>query len=163
MKRVENGHFVKVDYTGKMENGDVFHTTANGEPVEIEVGAGKIIRGFEDELIGMSENEKKTFTLAPEKGFGPRDENLTHEYTRSDLPPDVEPKVGDVVGLQTPEGAQVPARVTYVDDEKVSLDLNHPLAGQALSFDVKVLEINDEPAQSACSPSSCGSCCSSCS
>ena len=106
MKKVENGHFVKVDYTGKMENGDVFHSTVGGQPVEVQVGAGSIIKGFEDALVGMEENEKKSFTLPPEDSFGPRDERLVHDYQRSDLPDSVQPKVGDVIGLQTPDGGQ---------------------------------------------------------
>ena len=162
MKKVENGHFVKVDYTGKMENGDVFHSTVGGQPVEVQVGAGSIIKGFEDALVGMEENEKKSFTIPPEDSFGPRDERLVHDYQRSDLPDSVQPKVGDVIGLQTPDGGQVPARVTHVDDEKISVDLNHPLAGQTLSFDVEVLEINDKPTQTTCEPSSCGTCCPTC-
>ena len=163
MKKVESGHFVKVDYTGKMENGDVFHSTVGGQPVEVQVGAGSIIKGFEDALVGMEENEKKSFSLPPEQGFGPRDERLVHDYQRSELPENVQPKVGDVIGLQTPDGGQVPARVTHVDDEKISVDLNHPLAGQTLNFDVEVLEINETSTQTTCEPSSCGTCCPTCS
>ena len=62
MKKVENGHFVKVDYTGTLENGDVFDTSRNSHPIEVEIGAGKVIKGFEDALKGMAQDEKKTFT-----------------------------------------------------------------------------------------------------
>jgi peptidylprolyl isomerase len=162
MKKVESGHFVKVDYTGKLDNGDVFHTTENAQPVEVEVGAGKLIKGFESALIGMAQNEKKTFELTPEQCFGPRDENMVQSFNRSELPDDFKPSVGDVVALTTPQGQQVPAKVQEIDDEKITVDMNHPLAGQALSFDVEVLEINEETSEPACAPSSCGCSCTSC-
>jgi peptidylprolyl isomerase len=163
MKNVKTGHFVKVDYTGKLDNGDVFHTTQNGQPVEVEVGAGRLIKGFEDALLGMAESEKKSFALSPEEGFGPRDENLVQSFERSDLPGDFQPKIGDVVALSTPDGGQVPATVKHTDDKKITVDLNHPLAGQALSFDVEVLTISDKPTTPACTPSTCGNGCCSCS
>ena len=159
MKKVETGHFVKVEYTGKLDNGEVFHSTQNAQPVEIEVGAGKLIKGFEDALVGMAQNEKKSFDLPAEEGFGPRDENMMQTFSRSDLPGDFQPKIGDVVALSTPQGGQVPAKVKEMDDEKITVDLNHPLAGQALSFDVEIIEINEESTEPACTPSSCGGSC----
>jgi peptidylprolyl isomerase len=160
MKKVETGHFVKVDYTGKLDNGEVFHSTQNAQPVEIEVGAGRLIKGFEDALVGMAQNEKKSFDLTAEEGFGPRDENMMQTFNRSDLPGDFQPKIGDVVALSTPQGGQVPAKVKEMDDEKITVDLNHPLAGQDLSFDVEIIEINEEATeQPACTPSSCGGGC----
>jgi peptidylprolyl isomerase len=160
MKKVETGHFVKVEYTGKLDNGDVFHSTQNAQPVEIEVGAGKLIKGFEDALVGMAQNEKKSFDLTAEEGFGARDENMMQTFNRSDLPDDFQPKIGDVVALSTPQGGQVPAKVKEMDDEKLTVDLNHPLAGQALSFDVKIVEINEKSTEPVCTPSSCGGSCS---
>jgi len=159
MKKVETGHFVKLDYTGKLDNGDVFHTTQNAQPAEIEVGAGRLLKGFENALVGMAQNEKKSFDLTPEEGFGPIDETMVQSFNRSDLPDDFQPKIGDVVALSTPDGGQVPAKVKEMDDEKITVDLNHPLAGQALSFDVEVIEINNESTEPACTPSSCGSGC----
>ena len=159
MKKVETGHFVKVDYTGKLDNGEVFHTTQNAKPVEIEVGAGRLIKGFEEALVGMEANEKKSFDLTAEEGFGPRDENMMQTFNRADLPNDFQPKIGDVVALSTPQGGQVPAKVKEMDDEKITVDLNHPLAGQALSFDVEIIEINEESTEPACTPSSCGGGC----
>ncbi|MBW1740386.1 MAG: peptidylprolyl isomerase [Deltaproteobacteria bacterium] len=140
MKKVERGHFVKLDYTGTLENGEVFDSSRNSHPIEVEVGAGRIIKGFEDALIGMVENEKKTFTLSPE-----------------------EAQVGQVLALRNPQGGRIPAKVTHVDEEKITVDLNHPLAGKTLTFEVKVLEINDTPSLSSCTPSACSSCGSTCS
>ena len=80
MKKVENGKFVKVEYTGRLENGDVFDSNKNSHPIEVEVGAGKLIQGFEDALVGMEEKEKKNFTLSPEEGYGKRNEELLQKY-----------------------------------------------------------------------------------
>ncbi|MDY6987517.1 MAG: peptidylprolyl isomerase [Thermodesulfobacteriota bacterium] len=163
MKTVENGHFVKIDYTGTLENGDTFDSSRNSQPIEVEVGAGRVIKGFEQALIGMALKEKKTFTLPPEEAYGPRDQNLEHSFTRSELPEGVDPKAGQVLTLKNPEGGQFPALVKHADTEKITVDLNHPLAGETLTFEIEVLEINDVPTPCSCTPSECGSCCSSCS
>jgi len=163
MKKVMNGKFVKLDYTGKLENGDVFYTTNNTEPTEVEIGAGKVIKGFEDALLDMAENEKKTFTLSPEEGYGQRDESLEQSFKRSELPDNFQPNVGDVLALRTPQGSQIPGTVKHTDGEKITVDLNHPLAGQALTFHVEIKEINDEATQPVCSSGTCGGSCSTCS
>jgi len=163
MKKVERGHFVKLDYTGTLENGEVFDSSRNSHPIEVEVGAGRIIKGFEDALIGMVENEKKTFTLSPEEAYEHRDESLKQSFMRSELPQGLNPQVGQVLALRNPQGGRIPAKVTHVDEEKITVDLNHPLAGKTLAFEVKVLEINDTPSLSSCTPSACSSCGSTCS
>lgn len=162
MKNVENGHFVKVDYTGTLANGDIFDSSRNAHPIEVEVGAGKVIKGFEDALIGMTEKEKKTFTLPPEEAYGHRNESLEQSFMRSELPQGFDPQVGQVLALRNPQGGQLPAKVKHADEEKITVDLNHPLAGEALTFEVEVLEINDTPSPSYCTPSSCSSCGSTC-
>jgi len=158
MKRVENGKFVKVEYTGTLENGDVFDTNKNSHPIEVEVGAGKLIKGFENALVGMEQNEKKNFTLSPEEGYGKRNEELEQTFSRSELPDGFDPQVGQVLALRHPEGGQIPARVKHADAEKITVDLNHPLAGKTLSFEIEILEINDEASQPVCSPSTCSTC-----
>jgi peptidylprolyl isomerase len=122
-------------------------------PLEIKMGAGQLVAGFENELMGMSLNEKKTFTLEPEAAYGQRDESLTQSFPRSDIPPEMNPRVGMTVGLHTPEGQQVPAQIVHLDDEKVTLDMNHPLAGESLTFEIEVVGISDTPTQV---PSGCG-------
>ncbi len=163
MKRVENGHFVKVDYTGTLENGDTFDSSRNSHPIEVEVGKGRVIKGFEDALIGMAENEKKTFTCSPKEAYGHRNESLEQSFMRSELPQGFDPQVGQVLAVRNPQGGQFPARVKHTDDEKITMDLNHPLAGKTLTFDIQVLEINDEPSLPSCSPTACSSCGSTCS
>lgn len=163
MKTVENGHFVKVEYTGTFENGETFDSNRNGHPMEVEVGAGRVIKGFEDALIGMAEKEQKTFTLPPEEAYGHRNNDLEQSFMRTELPEGFDPKVGQVLALRHPDGGQIPARVKYADDEKITVDLNHPLAGKTLTFDVQVVEINTEPSAPSCEPSACSTCGTTCS
>jgi peptidylprolyl isomerase len=156
VEKVKNGMFVSVDYKGSLQNGEVFDTSYGRQPLEIQMGAGQLIKGFEKELLGMAVNEKKMFTIEPEEAYGKRDENLTQSFARSDVPPEMTPRVGMTVGVRTPEGHQVPARITHVDDEKLTLDLNHPLAGETLTFEIEVIGVSSTPTQS---PSACGSGC----
>jgi peptidylprolyl isomerase len=156
VEKVENGSFVSVDYKGILENGQVFDTSHGRQPMEIQMGARQLIKGFENELMGMALNEKKVFTLAPEDAYGQRDEDQTQSFPRSEVPPGINPRVGMTIGLTTPEGQQVPARIVHVDDEKLTFDLNHPLAGESLTFEIEVVGISSTPTQTAMS---CGSGC----
>ena len=156
MEKVENGSFVRVDYKGILENGQVFDTSHGRRPIEIQMGAGQLIKGFENELMGMALNEKKVFTLAPEDAYGQRDEDQTHSFPRSEVPPAIKPRVGMTIGLSNPEGQQVPARIVHLDDEKLTLDLNHPLAGKSLTFEIQVVGISSTQTQT---PMSCVSGC----
>jgi peptidylprolyl isomerase len=157
---VEKGKFVKVHYTGKLEDNQVFDTSQNCHPLEVKIGNQQLIKGFEEALIGMKINEKKSFSLSPEEAYGERDESLEKTFERRDLPPNLEAEIGQVFALRDEANKQVRATVKHVDSEKIIMDLNHPLAGKALTFEVEVLEINDEP---SAAPPSCGSGgCSSC-
>jgi peptidylprolyl isomerase len=156
MEKVENGLFVSVAYTGTLESGEVFDSSQGSRPLEVKMGSGQILKGFEDALEGMALNEKKVFTLPPEDAFGQRNEELTHTFNRTELPPASDPKVGEILSLSTQDGQQFPARIAQVDDEKIVVDLNHPLAGQSLTFDIEVVGISDTPTQA---PVGCGSGC----
>lgn len=147
MEKVETGLYVSVDYKGTLHNGEVFDTSHGSQPLEVKMGVGQLIEGFERELLGMSLNEKKTFTLDPDDAYGQRDESLTREFARADLPPEMEPRIGMMIALRSPDGRQMPAKITHLDDEKLSVDLNHPLAGESLTFEIEVVGINDAPTQ----------------
>ena len=147
MQKVEKGLFVSVDYTGTLENGEVFDSSEGRLPLEIQVGSAGVIPGFESALMGMELNETKTFTLPPDEAYGDRDESRKHEFPRSDIPAGVEPEVDQVLVLSTPQGQQIPARVDSIDEEKVTFDLNHPLAGKSLTFKIEVVGISDTPTQ----------------
>jgi peptidylprolyl isomerase len=158
MKKVENGLYVSVDYTGTLQNGEVFDSSRNSQPLEVQMGVGQLIEGFERELMGMALNQKKSFTLSPEDAYGQRDQSLTRDFARSDFPADLEPQIGMTIGLQTAKGRQMPALITHLDEEKLSVDLNHPLAGETLTFDIEVVGISATPTQSR-SRCGCGSNC----
>lgn len=162
MDKVEKGKFVKVDYEGRLDNGEVFDSSQDGQPLELQVGGGQIIKGFEEQLQDMELREKKTFTLNPEEAYGNRDENQLHTFSRSEVPEEMNPQIGDMIGLQTPDGQQIPATIAEADEEKIVVDLNHPLAGKALTFDIEVVEITDQPSpemqQQACGHGDQGGC-----
>lgn len=156
MNTVETGNFVSVHYKGTLKNGEVFDTSEGRHPMEVQMGAEQIITGFENALMGMSLNEKKVFTLEPEQAYGHKDDSLTHSFNRSEIPAEMEIEVGQTVALSSPEGQQVPAQIVEANDQKVVVDLNHPLAGEALTFDIEIVGISSTPTQQA---AGCGSDC----
>ncbi|HSO17846.1 MAG TPA: peptidylprolyl isomerase, partial [Desulfosarcina sp.] len=107
-------------------------------------------------LLGMTLNESKTFTLSPEEAYGQRDDSRMHDFPKSDIPAGMTPEVGQTLVLTTPQGQQIPARVDSVEEEKVVFDLNHPLAGQSLTFQIEVVGISETATQPA---DGCGSRC----
>lgn len=158
MQKVENGTFVSVHYTGTLDNGDQFDSSEGRPPLEFKVGGGQMIKGFDEAVVGMSLKEEKTFTLSPEDAYGNRNEEYQHEFPRAEIPPEINPEVGQTLSLTSPEGQPIPARIIAVDEEKVTFDLNHPLAGQSLTFKIEVVGISDTPTQQ---PAGCGGECSS--
>jgi peptidylprolyl isomerase len=158
MEKVENGVYVQVDYHGTLADGQVFDSSQGRQPLEVKMGCGQLIQGFEAALMGMSLNEKKTITLTPDEAYGQRDENQKHTFSRDQVPPQMTPQVGQTVALSGPSGQQVPGTIAEVTDEAVTVDLNHPLAGKTLVFDIEVVGITEEPTQVA---PSCGCDCGS--
>jgi peptidylprolyl isomerase len=156
LEKVENGTYISVEYTGTLGNGEVFDSSQGRQPLEVLMGAGQMIKGFEAQLMGMALNEKKVFTLSPEDAYGPKHAEMIQSIPRSEVPPEMDVTVGMIVGFITPEGNQVPARVIQVDDEQMTMDLNHPLAGESLTFDIEVVGISSTPTQeSSCCSSGC--------
>jgi peptidylprolyl isomerase len=147
MQKVENGKFVSVNYKGTLENGDIFDTTEGCQPMELQMGSGQVIKGFEDAILGMSLNDKKVFTLDPEDAYGHRLEDYVQTIPRKEMPADMKLEQGDFIGIQTPDGRQIPAKIKQLDDDKMVLDLNHPLAGMALTFEIEVVGISDTATQ----------------
>lgn len=142
MKTVEIGNVVKVHYTGTLQNGEIFDSSRDRAPLEVTIGRGQLIEGFERALIGMSVNEKKDITLSPEEAYGTRDEGAMRTFDRDDMPPDMDIEVGQMVSLRTPQDKRVPAKVVRLDNQSVTLDLNHPLAGKSLTFALEVVAID---------------------
>lgn len=157
MNKAEKGKFVKIHYTGTFDNGEVFDSSSGCQPLEIEIGAGQVIPGFEKALEGMVPSEKKTFTLQPSEAYGERDDQLEQTFNLSDFPKDFDPEIGQVLILQTDEQGQFPATVKALEADNVHLDLNHPLAGKTITFNIEVVEVNDSKSETACG---CGCSCS---
>jgi len=156
MEKVENGIFLSVDYKGTLQNGEVFDTSSVRQPLEVQIGAGNVIKGFKEALVGMSLNEKKSFTIEPEHAFGQKDESLKRVFARAEVPPEMDVKVGQIVGIRSQEGQQIPARIVQVGDENVTADMNHPLAGEVLHFEIEVVGISSTPTHN---PDECGQDC----
>lgn len=142
MTTIENGHTVSVHYKGSLKDGDVFDTSHGREPLKIQVGAGQLIKGFENALIGMTEGEKKTVTIKPEQGYGLRRDDAEKSFSRDQIPAEMQQvEVGQMVGLQGPQGQQMQAFISKVDEQQITVDLNHPLAGKTLVFDIEVVDV----------------------
>jgi len=137
---IKKGDKVKVEYVGTLDDGTVFDDSAkHGQPLEFEAGAGQVIPGFDDAVIGMSPGEEKSIHIPVEGAYGPHVEGLVKQIPRANLPKDQEPQVGMMMLLTLPDGQKFPAKVCAVDKESISIDLNHPLAGQALNFKIKIV------------------------
>ncbi|WP_462324863.1 FKBP-type peptidyl-prolyl cis-trans isomerase [Desulfoplanes sp.] len=161
MQKVENGLFVQVAYTGTLEDGQVFDTSEGRDPLEVPMGGGQMIPGFEAALMGMELGEKKTFTLTPDEAYGEHMADRIMDFPVAQIPEGMDPQVGQTIGVSTSEGQQMPALITYVDEEKLTLDLNHPLAGKSLTFGIEVVGISDQAAagqEAACSTEGCSGC-----
>ena len=139
----KKGDKVSLEYTGTLDDGTVFDSSDKHKtPLEFEVGSGQVIPGFDKAVTGMKKGEEKKFTLQPSEAYGERKPELTHVVPRSQLPKDHEPKKGMMLAVATPDGRQIPATITEVKGGNVTLDMNHPLAGKALTFNIKVVGIS---------------------
>jgi peptidylprolyl isomerase len=138
--KAKKGDNVKVHYTGRLEDGTVFDSSHDREPLEFTLGEGQVIQGFEMAIDGMSEGETKTTTIPADEGYGDRRDEMVIELDRGKVPSDIEPEVGQNLQIQLQNGEQLPVVVTAVEDEKVIIDANHPLAGKTLVFDIELVE-----------------------
>lgn len=141
MSKVKENDTVKVHYTGKLTNGQIFDSSLQREPLEVALGQGQLIPGFEKGLIDMAVNEKKTITIAKEEAYGEVNESLFQKISKSQLPEDLKPEVGMGLVGSNADGHQQQFRVAKVEADDIILDGNHPLAGQDLVFDLEVVEI----------------------
>lgn len=141
MATAKKGDRVKIHYKGSFADGIVFDTSEGKEPLEFTLGEGKVIPGFEKNIDGMEQGEKKTFQVGPTEGYGESRKELIQEIPRNKFPKNVEAKKGQVLVLKSPDGKQIMTTITQADAEKVTLDLNHPLAGKTLTFEVEVVEV----------------------
>ena len=141
MPKAKNGDTVKVHYTGRLENGTIFDSSMDRNPIEFKIGEGNVISGFEKGVLGMESGESKTILVPAEQAYGHHHDELVTEVERGQFPPDVEAKVGQQLQLESQDGRQMVVTVTEVSDSCVKLDANHPLAGKDLTFDIQLVEI----------------------
>lgn len=141
MAQVKNGDVVKVHYTGKLTNGDQFDSSAGREPLEFTVGAGQMIKGFDAAMPGMAVGEKKTINIPAEEAYGERSEEAVIPFPKENIPADMKLEPGMQLNLTNQEGQPVPVIVMEVQENVVLLDANHFLAGEALVFDIELVEI----------------------
>jgi peptidylprolyl isomerase len=137
----KNGDKVKVHYTGKYEDGNVFDSSIDRDPIDVELGAAQVIKGFEDALVGMETGEKKTITIPPDQGYGNHDPALLIEIPNANIPDNVTPEVGMKLKLRDNKGQSVLVTVKEIGNESIKLDANHPLAGKTLVFDIELVNI----------------------
>lgn len=137
----KQGDTIRVHYTGKLEDGTVFDSSLRRDPMEFTLGAGEVIPGFEQAVVGMNPGESKTFEVTAEQAFGSYREELVQEIDRDLVSPDLHLEIGQQLALRQPQGPSVRVTVTEISESSVTLDANHPLAGRDLSFDVQLVEI----------------------
>jgi peptidylprolyl isomerase len=144
---IKKGDVVTVDYEGRLENGEVFDTSYHKDhshPLTFEVGAKKVIPGFDAAVVGMKKGEEKEVIVQPEHAYGKRNEKMVQKLPKSKLPKGQEPKPGYILMLKSEAGHNIPATITEVTDTEITVDVNHPLAGKTLIFKIKVVDIQGE-------------------
>lgn len=142
MSQVKANDTVKVHYTGSITaNGEIFDSSLDREPLEFTLGQGMLISGFENGVLNMKVNEKKTINIPKEEAYGVVREELFQEISKQELPPDLEPQVGMGLVSRGPNGQEYQLRVAQVNENSIVVDANHPLAGHDLTFELEVVEI----------------------
>jgi FKBP-type peptidyl-prolyl cis-trans isomerase 2 len=141
MAQVKAGDQVKVHYTGKLVNGEQFDSSAGREPLEFTVGAGQMIKGFDDAMPGMTVGQKKTINIPAADAYGEKNDDAIIEFPKENIPPDMKLEPGMQLTLSNQQGQPVPVVVVDIKDDVVILDANHFLAGKELVFDIELVEI----------------------
>lgn len=143
MSTAKQGDTVKIHYTGKLDDGTVFDSSEGRDPLSFTIGEGEVIPGFERAAEGMEVGETKETRLDVGDAYGERREDLVLDVPREQLPEDLEVDVGTPLQLQQPDGTAVPVTVAKLDEEQVTLDANHPLAGQPLTFEIQLVGVGE--------------------
>lgn len=141
MAVVEIEDRVIVEYTGTLLDGTQFDTTIGSSPLEFIVGTDEVIPGFNDAVLGMSVGERKTVTIPCDNAYGDRKEDRVIELPRTQFPPEANIRAGGILKMRDPKGKVINMRVIETKEDSIVLDANHPLAGQDLSYTIRVLSI----------------------
>ena len=141
MSNAKDGDTVKVHYTGTLEDGTVFDSSKDRDPLQFTIGKGQLIKGFENAVLGMSIGETKTVRIPSNEAYGTRRDELILKFNKTDFPTNIEPKEGLVLNLRSPDGRTMMAEITEVSVDSVTLDANHPLAERDLTFKIDLVEV----------------------
>jgi len=137
----KKGDTVKVHYTGRLENGDIFDSSDGKTPLNFIVGHREVIKGFDEAVEGMIVGEEKSVTIEPEKGYGKAKEELIQQVKHSEMPEGLDYSVGNQIEITKQDGSLFYVMVKEITETEVSLDANHPLAGKRLIFDIRMEDI----------------------
>lgn len=141
MTQAKKGDLVKVHYTGRLTSGEQFDSSEGRSPLEFTVGAGQMIKGFDNAIPGMTVGEKKTVNIPADEAYGPKNEDAIIEFPRKNVPAGMPLEVGARLELKNADGHQVPVIITEINEEVIVLDANHSLAGEELIFDIELVDI----------------------
>jgi FKBP-type peptidyl-prolyl cis-trans isomerase 2 len=144
MAQAKTGSHVRVNFTGKLDDGTIFATSANDEPIEFTLGENEVLPAIEEAVEGMESGEMKTVRIAAEDAFGLRREDLVQEIPRDSFPDDAEVEIGQQLWVDEMDEEPVTVSVVDLSDSTVTIDANHPLAGEDLIFDLEVLDVSEE-------------------
>lgn len=139
--KAKEGDLVKVHYTGKLKDESIFDSSQNSDPLEVTLGTGQVIPGFEKAVVGMGVGDSKTIEIAAADAYGSYRDELVVEIDKERIPEDLTVEVGQQLVLRQAEGPPIRVKVTDMTEKSVTLDANHPLAGQDLTFEVQLIEI----------------------
>lgn len=142
MAQAAKGDTVKVHYTGKLADGSVFDSSQQRGPLEFTLGQGQLLSGFEQAVEGMQVGQSTTAQIAAADAYGERDEQQVIQVPREQLPQDLNPEVGQRLRMQGQNGQDLVVNVTAVNEAAITLDANHPLAGEDLTFEIELVEIS---------------------
>ena len=144
---IKKGDIIKVAYEGRLEDRTIFDSTElqGGEPIKFEVGARMLIQGFDNSVIGKEVGDEFEIAINPSEGYGEIDPLLVQTISKDQLPEDLDPEEGMMLGVGDANGTHSMAWVKEIDDEFIKIDMNHPLAGKTLNFKIRILETGCEP------------------
>lgn len=141
MQAVKNGDTIRVHYHGRLINGTTFDSSEGRAPLEFQVGAGMVIKGFDNGVLDMEVGDKKTIHIPVDQAYGPKSPEYIMDFPKENIPADLNPEVGMELQMSNPEGHVMPVKVIAVNTDSITLDANHPLAGEDLMFDLELVEI----------------------
>ena len=143
MAKAKNGDKVTVHYTGKFEDGKVFDTSLDGQPLSFELGNGHVIQGFNDAVVGMEPGESKTVTISPDKAYGDYKKELVIKVEKSKLLADADPQIGQKLSANhSGNDTKINFTIVEIEDDVLTLDANHVLSGRNLVFDIELVEVS---------------------